>query len=169
LASGTGDLRGDFLRLALDLADWTIEPGQVEEAAKRLNKMRKRIDEAWQQQVAQLRKFRPMRFRITHVQFAGNIPPQEMFDRAMTLVSGVLESGMVKLGDTVLIPRENEELLAARVTCLFDWDRDCRELIALRPPLHGAMMWWGHQHGIRIGSAIVHADSPATRSAALID
>jgi uncharacterized protein (TIGR02996 family) len=149
------DARAEFLRLGLSLAEGSIAPDQVESAATRLHRLAKKIDPDWREQVARLRANLPMRFRITSVQILGNIPPQEMFDRAMTLVNGVLESGAVRLRDEVLIPLEGEGPLQAIVTSLFDWRSDYEEVMALGEPLFFGMMWRGHRHGIQTLATIV--------------
>jgi uncharacterized protein (TIGR02996 family) len=141
--------RAEYLRVAAAL-------GWGGAAAQRLEQLVPAVAADWRGAVTRLRAGLPMRFRIADVQLLGNDPPREMFDRTLTLVQGVLESGTVRLGDEVAIPLEGGGVQAARVSSLFTFRRyDYREMCAGQEPLEFAMMWPGHRHGIQTSGVIV--------------
>jgi hypothetical protein len=79
-----------------------------------------------------------------------------MFDRAMTHLLCVLESGRVRRGDQVVIPLEDGGTRHERVTCLFDVQRtDYDEMTFGCEPLVFGLMWPGHRRGALRGGLIV--------------
>src|SRR5262249_46613273 len=129
---------------------------EVESAAARVGELARSLPEPWAGRMLQLWGSRPPRLRIVEVQFLGNIPPQYMFDRAMTHLHCVLESGRVRLGDEVRVPLEGGGTRPERVTCLFDWRRtDLQECGFGQDPHVFGLMWSGHRRGALRGGVIV--------------
>jgi uncharacterized protein (TIGR02996 family) len=154
-----GDPRADILRSAVALSRG-IPPDELEATAQRFGRMKEALPEPWAEQVLHLWGSRPVRMRIVHVQILGNIPPQEMFDRAMTHLHCVLESGRVRRRDQVVIPLEDGGTRHERVDCLFDWRRtDYEEFTFGREPMVFGLMWPGHRRGALRGGLIVPRDT----------
>ena len=150
----------DFLRLSVALGQGP-EPEQAEVLVRRLKRLRKSLDPAWLERVIALRAGLPLRIRVTGVLRMGHIPPQEMFDRAMSLVWGILESGTVRIPDNVCIPLENGDCTVERAINLHSFNKDYREISAGQPPSFGfGMAWSGHRLadlGVRKGGLITRA------------
>jgi uncharacterized protein (TIGR02996 family) len=150
----------DFLRLTVALGQGP-ETEQATALVRGLKRLRKSIDPTWLERVIALRAGLPLRIRVTDVIRLGHIPPREMFDRAMSLVCGILESGTVRIPDDVCIPLEDGGGTVERVISLASFTKDYREISAGQQPSFGfAMAWSGHRlvdRGVRKGGVITRA------------
>jgi uncharacterized protein (TIGR02996 family) len=150
-----GEDRADFLRGVVAFSQG-LPLDKVESAARRLGRITPSLPESWVGPVLHLWRTRPSRLRIVDIQYIGNDPPQDMFERTMTHLHCVLESGRVRLGDEVVIPLEDGGFRCERVTCLFDWRQTgYRELGFGQKPLVFGLMWSGHRRGALRGGKIV--------------
>jgi hypothetical protein len=107
-----------------------------------------------------------LRFRITDIQRLGHVPPREMFDRAMTIVIGVLEAGTVRVGDRVAVPLAAGGYLLDTAIHLHTFARHYERFSAGQEPWECAIMWPGHrlaeqeiqQGGVIVPAKEAHAD-----------
>jgi uncharacterized protein (TIGR02996 family) len=140
-----GDPRSKFLRLAVALAE-EEGPAQARAVADQLAAIRGALNPDWIVQVVRLRAGRPLRIRITEIYRLGNGPPREMLVRNMTVVTGILQSGTIRVGDRVAFPLASGGVEVTTVLHLETFNTSHSELSAGQLPLaEFGMVWRGHQ------------------------
>jgi uncharacterized protein (TIGR02996 family) len=140
-----GDPRAEYVRLCVALGRGSYEGEAAHASFQRLWSLRPGMAAEWLARVAQLRANRPARFRITEVHTLGHVPPQEMFDRAMSIIIGYLEAGQLAVGREVNIPLEAGGYLVRRITGMEMFNRSLSQATAGDEPPEFALGWSGHQ------------------------
>src|SRR5262249_37297849 len=85
----------EFARLLVALAEGSVAPAGVQQAAGRLRELRSAVSRDWADQCTRVRSGRPLRFRITAARLDES--------RQWTILRGVVESGTVRLCDGVAV------------------------------------------------------------------
>lgn len=95
--------RGEYVRLLVGLISPTFSLPMIDEYRTKLAVLRPEMPDEWRERLVELRGLAPLRCKVERVFRIGNIPPREMFDRAMSFLEVSLLSGTVKFGDPIKI------------------------------------------------------------------
>jgi hypothetical protein len=113
--------------------------------SKRHKHLRGSLDPAWLARAPPLWAQRPLLVRVTEVWKMGNVPPREMFDRAMTFVNGFLVSGRIRRGDQITVPLSNGESVTERVWGLETFATVHEEIASWVGRPEFSLAWPGHR------------------------
>src|SRR5262245_6996444 len=151
-------LRAAWVRRVVAVGSGGLSTPDLQAALRQFKKQRQLVGPDWAGVLWRLRAARPMRFRIFSVQCIGNIPPREMFDRALTLVEGALEAGTIRVGQEVLVPLAGGGTRTDRVFSVFTpRQADFREHAVGQKPLTFGLMWPGPRRDLAGEGLIVPA------------
>src|SRR5688572_22895737 len=98
-----GRPEAEYVRLFVAAAAGPAE-ADFRRARKRLKLLRRSLPAAWVEAFSQAWGRRPLRLRVAEVHRLGTCPLVELFDRALSVVSGPLLSGTLRRGQLVSLP-----------------------------------------------------------------
>ena len=160
-----GRPEAEIIRLRFGLS--RIAVPDLPAADKRLDELWQAADAGWREEFERLWSLRPLLCRIEDILRMGHIPPREMFDRALSIVTLVVLAGTVRLGQSVVLPLEGGGVTVERVWGIETFGKGHTEIRAgSRPTPRTALAWaalaWpGHRVvdlGIRRGGLIREAE-----------
>lgn len=159
----------EFIRLFVAAS---ARPGEAEfqRGWRRLKTLRRSLPPAWVAEFGRLWSTRPLQFRVSSVQRLGTNPPQEMFDRVLSIVSGKLISGAMRVGQSIALPLAAGGESAQRVWGLMASARTVDRLSAGSELREIELVWSGHgvaDLGIAVGELI--RETPETKLVAAPD